>query len=59
MERHQDPPIEATSDFDSESINSDLTSLQSSVLNYQYENGRRYHAYQAGKYVRALNLESF
>lgn len=28
-----------------ESQNSDTTSLTSSVLNYQYENGRRYHAY--------------
>ncbi|KEF51927.1 uncharacterized protein A1O9_11916 [Exophiala aquamarina CBS 119918] len=27
------------------------TSLASSVLNYQYENGRRYHAYRQGSYV--------
>jgi SAM-dependent methyltransferase len=26
------------------------TSLKSSILNYQYENGRRYHAYRNGKY---------
>ncbi|KAI9806072.1 MAG: hypothetical protein M1833_004479 [Piccolia ochrophora] len=28
-----------------------ITSLSSSVLNYPIENGRRYHAYQEGKYV--------
>lgn len=27
------------------------TSLASSVLNYQYENGRRYHAYCRGRYI--------
>lgn len=42
----------AYSDFDAESINSDLTSITSSVYNYQYENGRRYHAYRQGNYVR-------
>lgn len=26
-------------------------SLSSSVLNYQYENGRRYHAYREGEYI--------
>ncbi|PVH97141.1 S-adenosyl-L-methionine-dependent methyltransferase [Periconia macrospinosa] len=30
---------------------SDTTSLNSSVLNYHYENGRRYHAYQQGRYL--------
>ncbi|KUJ20795.1 S-adenosyl-L-methionine-dependent methyltransferase [Mollisia scopiformis] len=29
----------------------ETTSLGSSVLNYTYENGRRYHAYRAGQYV--------
>ncbi|KAI1624378.1 S-adenosyl-L-methionine-dependent methyltransferase [Exophiala viscosa] len=33
-----------------DSIFSDTTSLSSSVMNYQYENGRRYHSYKAGKY---------
>ncbi|KAJ5108849.1 hypothetical protein N7456_005524 [Penicillium angulare] len=33
-----------TSDFDSEM--SDLTSLSSSILNYEYQNGRRYHSGQ-------------
>ncbi|EXJ83292.1 hypothetical protein A1O1_06911 [Capronia coronata CBS 617.96] len=43
---------ETWSDYsDAGSIRSDLTSLHSSVLNYEYENGRRYHAYQAGKYM--------
>ena len=27
------------------------TSLNSSVTDYKYEHGRRYHAYQEGKYV--------
>lgn len=43
----------AESDTDSaygESIYSETTSLASSVLEYQYENGRRYHSYKAGKY---------
>lgn len=43
----------AESDTDSaygESVHSETTSLASSVLDYQYENGRRYHSYQAGKY---------
>lgn len=43
------------SDIDSayaESIGaySESTSLSSSVFNYQYENGRRYHSYKAGQY---------
>lgn len=29
---------------------SELTSLSSSITAYRYENGRRYHAYHAGKY---------
>lgn len=33
-----------------DSLFSDTTSLNSSVMNYQYENGRRYHSYKAGKY---------
>lgn len=28
----------------------DLASLRSSIYNYHYENGRRYHAYHAGSY---------
>jgi hypothetical protein len=33
-----------------DSIASETASLTSSLLNYQYENGRRYHSYKAGKY---------
>lgn len=29
---------------------SELTSLRSSITDYVYENGRRYHAYHAGSY---------
>jgi len=30
---------------------SETTSVTSSLFNYQYENGRRYHAYRAGQYL--------
>ncbi|KAL1989106.1 hypothetical protein VTN96DRAFT_5869 [Rasamsonia emersonii] len=45
--------IAADDDFSAyeEAARSDTTSLASSVLNYQYENGRRYHAYSQGKYL--------
>ena len=33
-----------------DSILTETTSLHGSVLNYQYENGRLYHSYNAGKY---------
>jgi hypothetical protein len=33
-----------------ESAYSDSTSLSSSVFDYQYENGRRYHSFKAGQY---------
>ncbi|GAM33996.1 phosphoethanolamine N-methyltransferase [Talaromyces pinophilus] len=42
--------IDSESD-DLESIESDLTSLSSSVFNYVYENGRTYHAYKSGSYI--------
>ncbi|KAK5202948.1 hypothetical protein LTS03_009624 [Exophiala xenobiotica] len=58
MEHNQDDTVAAIepdtySDegYDTASIASDLTSLKSSVMNYEYENGRRYHGYQAGKYM--------
>lgn len=35
---------------DSSSLYSDTTSITSSIENYTYENGRRYHAYKSGKY---------
>jgi len=34
----------------SENPQSETTSLRSSVFNYHYENGRRYHAYHSGSY---------
>ncbi|KAJ0419647.1 S-adenosyl-L-methionine-dependent methyltransferase [Aspergillus carlsbadensis] len=34
----------------SEDYQSDLTSLRSSIVDYRYENGRRYHAFRAGAY---------
>jgi hypothetical protein len=37
-------------EFDSQSSGSERTSLRSSILDYVYENGRRYHAYHAGEY---------
>ncbi|KIW01727.1 uncharacterized protein PV09_06904 [Verruconis gallopava] len=38
------------SSFGDSDILSDTTSLKSSILNYHYENGRRYHAYRKGSY---------
>ncbi|KAE8367100.1 putative methyltransferase [Aspergillus caelatus] len=53
-----DPPIDPEADADlysdedySSATGSSTTSLSSSILNYQYENGRRYHAYRQGEYV--------
>ncbi|RMJ26970.1 hypothetical protein PHISP_02158 [Aspergillus sp. HF37] len=37
-------------DFDTQSSASEQTSLRSSIADYVYENGRRYHAYHAGEY---------
>lgn len=51
-------PIEADLDDqdstfggDRDSVASSSTSMMSSVTKYPSENGRRYHAYQAGKYL--------
>lgn len=38
-------------DSDGSSLATSTDSLTSSVLNYQYENGRRYHAYREGEYL--------
>lgn len=46
--------IQSPSDVDS--IRSDLTSLSESIYSYVYENGRTYHAYGSGSYVRCLEL---
>jgi hypothetical protein len=32
----------------------ETTSLRSSILDYHYENGRRYHAYHSGAYWCAI-----
>ncbi|KAB8236661.1 class I SAM-dependent methyltransferase [Aspergillus alliaceus] len=36
---------------DLESVESDMTSLTSSIYNYVYENGRTYHSYRPGAYI--------
>ncbi|KIW19019.1 hypothetical protein PV08_03309 [Exophiala spinifera] len=56
MEHHQhgepiEPDSQSDEGYDTATIGSDMTSLKSSVMNYQFENGRRYHGYQAGKYM--------
>lgn len=33
------------------SVATDTTSIKSDILNYRFENGRRYHAYKAGAYL--------
>ncbi|KIW19010.1 hypothetical protein PV08_03300 [Exophiala spinifera] len=43
-------PDEAEDSGFEDSASLQSTSLASSVLNYTYENGRRYHAYRAGSY---------
>ena len=52
---HIEPNTDDSSDVDSalggSDVESDTTSLASSVLDYKYENGRRYHSYREGKYV--------
>ncbi|KAL2831964.1 S-adenosyl-L-methionine-dependent methyltransferase [Aspergillus pseudoustus] len=45
-----DPKTDDSDSVFSDSYQSDLTSLRSSILDYRYENGRRYHAYRAGAY---------
>lgn len=50
-------PIEADSTADSDTSSnyasdvSETTSAHSSIFNYEYENGRRYHAYRSGQYL--------
>lgn len=45
--------IEADDDYSvaQSSYQSDLASITSSIVNYEYENGRRYHGFRAGKYL--------
>ncbi|GJD05309.1 TAM domain methyltransferase [Colletotrichum higginsianum] len=42
-------PIDTASNYASDV--SDTASATSSIFHYQYENGRRYHAYRAGQYL--------
>lgn len=59
QDQGQDAPIEADNDSNADTdsalglgdVRSFTTSLASSVYNYTYENGRRYHAYQEGEYL--------
>ncbi|KAH6884577.1 S-adenosyl-L-methionine-dependent methyltransferase [Thelonectria olida] len=47
-----DDPRESDSTFEAaETSSSYLTSLKSSIFNYRYENGRRYHAFREGTYL--------
>ncbi|CAJ0546853.1 Ff.00g014800.m01.CDS01 [Fusarium sp. VM40] len=39
-----------TSDFDSETLSSSATSLNTSIYQHAFENGRRYHQYRHGTY---------
>jgi len=47
--QQEDDDLDST--FGSESSSVRSTSVASSVYNYRYENGRRYHAYQDGRYL--------
>ncbi|GME44272.1 related to methyltransferase [Neofusicoccum parvum] len=46
-----DAPANSGDSTYSSHAGSDSTSIRSSIQDYQYENGRRYHAYRAGSYV--------
>jgi hypothetical protein len=47
-----EPDLAETSDEDYQSgAESSTNSLSSTVFAYEYENGRRYHAYRAGTYA--------
>ena len=50
MEADSEHDQDSTFGGERDSIASSSTSLNSSITKYQYENGRRYHAYQSGKY---------
>ncbi|KAI3069785.1 hypothetical protein CBS147339_7756 [Penicillium roqueforti] len=55
--QHGSTPVEPDSDAEASSYPDSLdnagytTSITSSVLDYQYENGRRYHSYHEGEYI--------
>ncbi|KAJ9203726.1 hypothetical protein DTO164E3_27 [Paecilomyces variotii] len=45
-------PLEVDSDSgDWQSIDDGLTSVSSSIYNYEYENGRTYHSFHSGSYI--------
>ncbi|KAK6592270.1 methyltransferase [Botrytis cinerea] len=46
-----DTHSDADSTWDDDDASTASTSITSSMLNYTYENGRRYHAYQSGSYL--------
>jgi hypothetical protein len=47
-----EPDLEEHTDADYQTgLESSTTSLSSSIFAYEYENGRRYHAYKAGTYA--------
>lgn len=52
---HLEPDTASNSDSDGDSAfganSSSSTSLASSVLHYEYSNGRRYHGYRSGAYI--------
>lgn len=45
------PDHDASADSTYETTDSYTTSLASSVMNYKYQNGRRYHKYRDGAYM--------
>ncbi|KIX08874.1 uncharacterized protein Z518_03531 [Rhinocladiella mackenziei CBS 650.93] len=58
-----DPAIAIDSPFEQDSAlgddaPSEFTSLKSSIYNYHYANGRRYHAYHAGSYWCGLDVST-
>jgi ubiquinone/menaquinone biosynthesis C-methylase UbiE len=50
MEADNELENDSTFGGDRASIASSSTSMKSAIRKYEFENGRRYHAYQAGKY---------
>ncbi|KAF2274051.1 S-adenosyl-L-methionine-dependent methyltransferase, partial [Westerdykella ornata] len=46
-----DPNTESDTDSAFDSASNASTSIASSVLNYEYANGRRYHGYRSGAYI--------
>ncbi|GMF78228.1 unnamed protein product [Aspergillus oryzae] len=50
--RDEEILVDSGDDYDSHYVatDSEVTSMRSSIVDYVYENGRRYHAYHAGSY---------